>query len=239
MASTISKLKTDLDFDNASINQIQLVLFGFQDAVNKVLRNHVIKPHWMFAMDNIIRRAVQAAITILIPELQTHFEPASETEVDDKEEDEIEEDYQQAEQGRPEESVTAGGYTLTSPQSPDTEQKLSLQLNKLKQRTNRLLENLIQREKEYQTLLQQILQQKIQDLQLLQLQLKTPEIQPLSSALQHNVDEELIKWLKQQRADSDAIDRVRLNSQDVKYCHLLFSKHKLFLSVCSRGLYTQ
>uniref|UniRef100_A0AAQ6A5P3 mitogen-activated protein kinase kinase kinase n=1 Tax=Amphiprion ocellaris TaxID=80972 RepID=A0AAQ6A5P3_AMPOC len=67
MAATISKLKLDLDFDSTSINQIQLVLFGFQDSVNKVLRNHHIKPHWMFAMDNIIRRAVQAAITILIP----------------------------------------------------------------------------------------------------------------------------------------------------------------------------
>uniref|UniRef100_A0A7N6BW57 mitogen-activated protein kinase kinase kinase n=1 Tax=Anabas testudineus TaxID=64144 RepID=A0A7N6BW57_ANATE len=78
MAATISKLKLDLDFDSTSINQIQLVLFGFQDSVNKVLRNHHIKPHWMFAMDNIIRRAVQAAITILIPGkwvglLQPHF----------------------------------------------------------------------------------------------------------------------------------------------------------------------
>ncbi|KAG7264579.1 hypothetical protein CRUP_014787, partial [Coryphaenoides rupestris] len=70
MATTISKLKLDLDFDSTSINQIQLVLFGFQDSVNKVLRNHHIKPHWMFAMDNIIRRAVQAAVTILIPGMQ-------------------------------------------------------------------------------------------------------------------------------------------------------------------------
>lgn len=39
----------------------------YSPQVNKVLRNHHIKPHWMFAMDNIIRRAVQAAVTILIP----------------------------------------------------------------------------------------------------------------------------------------------------------------------------
>ncbi|XP_063161222.1 mitogen-activated protein kinase kinase kinase 15 isoform X2 [Candoia aspera] len=207
MESTISKLKMDLDFDTTSINQIHLVLFGFQDAVNKVLRNHLIRPHWMFAMDNIIRRAVQAAITILIPELRAHFEPVSETEGVDKDADEVEDNYQQAEQGRQEESVAAGGCMLSSSVSPDTEQKLSLRLNKLKQQTNRLLENLVQREREYQTLLQQILQQKIQDLHLLQLQLKTTEIQPSSSALQHTVDEELIKWLKQQRADSDAIDR--------------------------------
>lgn len=34
MATTISKLKLDLDFDSTSINQIQLVLFGFQDSVS-------------------------------------------------------------------------------------------------------------------------------------------------------------------------------------------------------------
>lgn len=36
MASTISKLKMDLDFDSTSINQIHLVLFGFQDAVSSI-----------------------------------------------------------------------------------------------------------------------------------------------------------------------------------------------------------
>uniref|UniRef100_A0A8C4W3V1 mitogen-activated protein kinase kinase kinase n=1 Tax=Gopherus evgoodei TaxID=1825980 RepID=A0A8C4W3V1_9SAUR len=70
IATTLSKLKLELDFDSHGISQVQLVLFGFQDAVNKVLRNHNIKPHWMFALDSIIRKAVQTAITILIPEGQ-------------------------------------------------------------------------------------------------------------------------------------------------------------------------
>uniref|UniRef100_A0ACB8FHS0 Uncharacterized protein n=1 Tax=Sphaerodactylus townsendi TaxID=933632 RepID=A0ACB8FHS0_9SAUR len=208
MESTISKLKIDLDFDSTSINQIHLVLFGFQDAVNKVLRNHLIRPHWMFAMDNIIRRAVQAAVTILIPELRAHFEPISETEGVDKDADEVDEDFQRAEQKRPEEPLnTSGICTLTSSVDPDSQQQLSFQLSKLKQETNRLLECLLQREKEYQMLLRQVLEQKTQDLHLLQRQSKTTESQLSSSTLEHNVDQDLITWLTQQKADSDAIER--------------------------------
>uniref|UniRef100_A0A674J3R6 mitogen-activated protein kinase kinase kinase n=1 Tax=Terrapene triunguis TaxID=2587831 RepID=A0A674J3R6_9SAUR len=141
MASTISKLKVDLDFDSTSINQIHLVLFGFQDAVNKVLRNHLIRPHWMFAMDNIIRRAVQAAVTILIPELQAHFEPASETEGVEKDADEVEDDCHPMEQnGNEEPVVTSGVSTLSSVVSHESQQQhLNLQLAKLKQETNRCL----------------------------------------------------------------------------------------------------
>uniref|UniRef100_A0A671QR96 Mitogen-activated protein kinase kinase kinase 15-like n=1 Tax=Sinocyclocheilus anshuiensis TaxID=1608454 RepID=A0A671QR96_9TELE len=119
MAMTISKLKLDLDFDSTSINQIQLVLFGFQDSVNKVLRNHHIKPHWMFAMDNIIRRAVQAAVTILIPELLTHFGPASESEGADKDADEVDEEDDGdfgsvARTTQEDQALTSGVSTLSS-----------------------------------------------------------------------------------------------------------------------------
>uniref|UniRef100_A0A8C6LYQ2 mitogen-activated protein kinase kinase kinase n=1 Tax=Nothobranchius furzeri TaxID=105023 RepID=A0A8C6LYQ2_NOTFU len=148
MAATISKLKLDLDFDSNSINQIQLVLFGFQDSVNKVLRNHHIKPHWMFAMDNIIRRAVQAAITILIPELQTHFGPASECEGAEKD-DEV--DEEEAEFGpvlasNSDDPVTTTDHapttvsTVNSTRSQEHQRPhhfLGAQLGRLKQETNR------------------------------------------------------------------------------------------------------
>ncbi|KFM05911.1 Mitogen-activated protein kinase kinase kinase 15, partial [Aptenodytes forsteri] len=222
MASTISKLKMDLDFDSTSINQIHLVLFGFQDAVNKVLRNHLIRPHWMFAMDNIIRRAVQAAVTILIPELRAHFEPASETEGGDKDGDEVEDSYQPAEQnGAEDPAITSGVSTLSSVVPHEAQQQLSLELGRLKQETLRLLENLVQKEKEYQTLLRQSLEQKTQDLRLLRLKLK-PEVlrcinlyfcfllkdcQRSAATFRENADPELMNWLKQQGADLDAIKR--------------------------------
>ncbi|NXD72317.1 M3K15 kinase, partial [Eolophus roseicapillus] len=208
MASTISKLKMDLDFDSTSISQIHLVLFGFQDAVNKVLRNHLIRPHWMFAMDNIIRRAVQAAVTILIPELRAHFEPASETEGGEKDGDEAEDSFQPTEQNRVEDpAITSGVSTLSSVVSHESQQQLSLELGRLKQETLRLLENLVQKEKEYQTLLRQSLEQKTQELRLLRLKLKPEDSNWSATPFRANADPELMSWLKQQGADLHAIKR--------------------------------
>uniref|UniRef100_A0A3Q3JJI1 mitogen-activated protein kinase kinase kinase n=1 Tax=Monopterus albus TaxID=43700 RepID=A0A3Q3JJI1_MONAL len=177
MAATISKLKLDLDFDSTSINQIQLVLFGFQDSVNKVLRNHHIKPHWMFAMDNIIRRAVQAAITILIPELQTHFGPASECEGAEKEDEVDEEEAEFApvlappidDPGTTAEPTHSAVNPLNSAHPQEHQRshhQLGAQLGRLKQETSRLLEELLQKEKEYHQVLKATLQQRTHELEL-------------------------------------------------------------------------
>jgi mitogen-activated protein kinase kinase kinase 5 len=37
IATTLSKLKLELDFDSHGISQVQVVLFGFQDAVSVIL----------------------------------------------------------------------------------------------------------------------------------------------------------------------------------------------------------
>ncbi|XP_026863860.2 mitogen-activated protein kinase kinase kinase 15 isoform X2 [Electrophorus electricus] len=220
MASTISKLKLDLDFDSTSINQIQLVLFGFQDSVNKVLRNHHIKPHWMFAMDNIIRRAVQAAVTILIPELQTHFGPASESEGAEKDADEVdvEEDteFGGAEPVAPEDTgLTSGVSTLSSVISHDSQRTphpLGAQLTRLKQETSRLLEELLQKEKEYQQVLRQTLQQRVHDVELLRLRnqpvaVETPSPSIFQLPTEPEPDKELTDWLKQQGADVETVGK--------------------------------
>ncbi|XP_046281775.1 mitogen-activated protein kinase kinase kinase 15 isoform X2 [Marmota monax] len=214
MASTISKLKVDLDFDSSSINQIHLVLFGFQDAVNKILRNHLIRPHWMFAMDNIIRRAVQAAITILIPELRAHFEPTSETEGVDKDTDEVEDDYPLVDLPGSEAHVASGGRrpsAAVAEEAQPHQQHLSLQLSKLRQESNRLLEHLVQKEREYQNLLRQTLEQKTQELYHLQLQFNYNGMtKNLAPPPRQGTDKELIDWLQLQGTDANTIEKVNL-----------------------------
>ncbi|XP_039708164.1 mitogen-activated protein kinase kinase kinase 15 isoform X1 [Pteropus medius] len=212
MASTISELKVDLDFDSSSINQIHLVLFGFQDAVNKILRTHLIRPHWMFAMDNIIRQAVQAAVTILIPELQTHSEPGSETEEGDKDPGEMKEDSPPADPPRSEAHARYGGNRPTVALVQEVrlqqlyQQHLSLKLGRLKQETNRLLENLVQKEREYQNFLRETLEQKTQELDHLESESKLNET-PISLRWK-KTDKELIEWLQLQGADANAIEKI-------------------------------
>ncbi|XP_017863883.1 PREDICTED: mitogen-activated protein kinase kinase kinase 15 [Drosophila arizonae] len=69
LEATINELKQKLDNDTVALDHLHLALYSFQDAVVSALRLHCIKPHWMFALDNLVKRAVQAAVTIFSPEL--------------------------------------------------------------------------------------------------------------------------------------------------------------------------
>ncbi|KAM6464599.1 mitogen-activated protein kinase kinase kinase 5 isoform 3-T3 [Liasis olivaceus] len=221
IANTLSKLKLELDFDSHGISQVQLVLFGFQDAVNKVLRTHNIKPHWMFALDSIIRKAVQTAITILVPEFRTHFSIASES--DNADQDEVEAEEEQAPdpviQGSSlvldDAVATSGVSTLSSTVSHDSQaaqRSLNVQLGRLKLETNRLLEELVQKEREFQALLHHAIEEKEQEIKHLKLKTQPIDIPGLSvshfSRQDGGVeDPDLINWLRVHGADRETINR--------------------------------
>uniref|UniRef100_A0A4W4HFG5 mitogen-activated protein kinase kinase kinase n=1 Tax=Electrophorus electricus TaxID=8005 RepID=A0A4W4HFG5_ELEEL len=163
IARTLSQLKLELDFDSTAISQLQVVLFGFQDAVNKILRNHNVKPHWMFALDNIIRKAVQTAITILVPELRPHFSLASESDPADQEEDDDDAIHDDT-------VATSGVSTLSSTISHEShavQRSVTMELGRMKLETTRLLEELLEKEREYQCILHQVLEEREKEIKLL------------------------------------------------------------------------
>ncbi|XP_055627970.1 mitogen-activated protein kinase kinase kinase 15 isoform X2 [Toxorhynchites rutilus septentrionalis] len=87
LEGVISGLKKSLDFDSTAIDHLHLAMYSFQDAVNSVLRSHNIKPHWMFALDNLVKSAVQAGIMILSPELGRNLAGHAHNDDDDDDED--------------------------------------------------------------------------------------------------------------------------------------------------------
>ncbi|KAK8378621.1 hypothetical protein O3P69_009370 [Scylla paramamosain] len=70
-----ASLREEISYEEA-VNQINLALGIFQDAVNEVLKSNSIKPHWMFALDDLLRSAVHCAITVLSPEHEELLGPA-------------------------------------------------------------------------------------------------------------------------------------------------------------------
>ncbi|KAI1897455.1 hypothetical protein AGOR_G00083460 [Albula goreensis] len=224
IASTLSGLKLELDFDSTAISQLQVALFGFQDAVNKVLRNHNIKPHWMFALDNIIRKAVQTAITILVPELRPHFTLASESDPADQEDvdDDMDPEGSHAHQSSAAPSApqddtvaTSGVSTLSSTvshESHSAQRSVSMELGRMKLETNRLLEELLAREREYQAILQQVLEEREQEIKLLRTRSEPndapapPSHRTLTSS--GSYDSELARWLRLHGADEDSVEKI-------------------------------
>uniref|UniRef100_A0A8C1ABS6 mitogen-activated protein kinase kinase kinase n=1 Tax=Cyprinus carpio carpio TaxID=630221 RepID=A0A8C1ABS6_CYPCA len=75
LTNSLLTLRSSLLNTSVPLSSLQAVLFSFQDAVKKVLRKQQIKPHWMFALDNLLRQSVQEAITVLLPVLQKPSSP--------------------------------------------------------------------------------------------------------------------------------------------------------------------
>ncbi|GMS86515.1 hypothetical protein PENTCL1PPCAC_8690, partial [Pristionchus entomophagus] len=76
----IDEIRKQLDYELAYISQINTALYTFSEAMQPVLRKLIIKPRWMFALDNLIRSAVQAAVSIINPDMSAILQVQDVTE---------------------------------------------------------------------------------------------------------------------------------------------------------------
>ncbi|TMS12402.1 Mitogen-activated protein kinase kinase kinase 5 [Larimichthys crocea] len=91
-----------------------------------------------------------------------------------------------------------------------------MELGRMKLETNRLLEQLLEREREYQAILQQVLEEREQEIRLLRLRSEPADV-PTSSdgpegqrspPSERHEDPDLANWLRLYGADQDSIDRI-------------------------------
>ncbi|XP_078093860.1 mitogen-activated protein kinase kinase kinase 5-like isoform X2 [Mustelus asterias] len=227
IVKALSNLQTEIHFDKGVLNEIQIIIFSFQDAVIKVLRHHQIKPHWMFGLDNIIRKAMQIAFSILIPDPKLQIQGSFDQETDEQGTDNILGKWSGSDPDMREPEAldlqmdgagTSGVSTLSRSVSHDSQQnscRLIIQLGRLRAETNCLLEDLAEKERMFQQLLVQALQQRNHELESLR---KRSESTAVSIALCDSpttpVDsetEELTQWLSTKQVNQRTIDKIIAN----------------------------
>ncbi|XP_062889994.1 mitogen-activated protein kinase kinase kinase 5 isoform X1 [Mobula hypostoma] len=218
----LSCLKAELRLDKRALNEIQIVLFTFQDAMRKVLRQRQIRPHLMFALDNIIRKAMQITFAVLIPELKLQIESSFDLETDERGTADFPCNGSLSDVGETEAmelqndgAGTSGVSTLSRSMSYDSQQNTCprvLQLSRLRAETNRLLENLAEKECKYQQLLSQLLHQKDHVISLLREGSESVGVQcSFQSTLANSKTEELTEWLLTTQVDQQTIDKIIAN----------------------------
>ncbi|KAG7469078.1 hypothetical protein MATL_G00125030 [Megalops atlanticus] len=249
LTNCLLKLRSSLLSAAVPLNSLQVVLFSFQDAVKKVLRQQQVKPHWMFALDNLLRQAVQDAITVLLPELQLQLqssfdEPEVAAELAPIAEDSgtldspDEQEEQEVAPAAPQEGVTSGASTFSSGVGSDFRNDscpLSQELLNMRQETRRLLTQLREKEEELQELLRESVLKKQEEINDFRGKTTSAPIDIPSSALprQDRIDPEsaaLVHWLEAIPVDDDTI--VKLLSHKFTLESLLYVASRDDLKYC-------
>ncbi|KAF3692190.1 Mitogen-activated protein kinase kinase kinase 5 [Channa argus] len=216
LTSGLLALRAALFAARVPLNSLQAVLFSFQDSVKKVLKQQQVKPHWMFALDNLLRQSVQEAITVLLPELKLQLQSSFEIE-DSTPEDQSSDldtpvvlDPDQREASADTQRLAPINETLSSagPFSPtdvilNSNCPLSEELRALRRETKRLLSQLSDKEREFQELLRYSVwskQEKIDGLR------KTAKDSSQKSSNPEVKD--LVRWLKSIPVDQNTIDKL-------------------------------
>ncbi|XP_072572362.1 mitogen-activated protein kinase kinase kinase 5 isoform X3 [Paramormyrops kingsleyae] len=233
--SCLKKLRSSLLAAAVSQNSVQAMLFGFQDAVRKVLKQQQVKPHWMFALDNLLRQAVQDAIVILLPELQLQLDDTEEAG-DGELESSPSKKKREAAPVTPWEASNSEQPTPSLPDISSYHITLTETLRQIRQDTKRLLTELREKEEEYQKLLMDMLQEK----QEIILDFKTRgNCTPTETVCpSHHVEVpdpealSLIRWLRNVPVDENTIEILLVHQftlelllqaasrDDLKYCKI-------------------
>nr|XP_057908796.1 mitogen-activated protein kinase kinase kinase 5 isoform X1 [Doryrhamphus excisus] len=207
LTSNLLDLRATLLSTAVPQNGLQAALFSFQDAVKKVLRQQQVKPHWMFALDNLLRQAVQDAITVLLPELKLQLQSSFETEDSTPEEQPpvpngnlLNETPHSDQSESVDEAVLATSDSLLDSNCP-----LSDELRDLRIETRRLLRLLSDKEREYQDLLRTSVQQKQHHIDALRRDSSG------DSTPQTRCDpdvKDMVRWLEAVPVDHNTVDKL-------------------------------
>jgi mitogen-activated protein kinase kinase kinase 5 len=218
LQKAVQDLRNDLDYDGAGLNHLQLALYKVPEALNKVLRGHSIKPHWMFALEDLVRTAVQEAIVILSPELGVHLGSVSSQDHQMQLQDHDHPDHQLPPQmvhmnAMDDPGGSTSGVSTVSQRLGQGAHGVVSSLGRLREENRHLLTDLMRAQESYQELLKQSLSEQRLHLQMLSNSLAASSlsretVQRQSGVVDQQPDPELVEWLEVLKLNQDSMDRI-------------------------------
>lgn len=186
ITKAVDELNKQLEFDATALAETQRALYVLQEAANACLKSHNIQPHWMFALDNLLRCSIESAIQILAPELAANMAGTQEE--------------------TPLVSATSLSSSYKSNQFPFHGATAALEtLQQAKEENQKLLQQLVDVIQSYnQIITEWIKDKKLQSDHFKALSNSDTESCP-SLDSPELVDEQLVNWLKECPVDEETI----------------------------------